>query len=134
MSEEVAVIEVRKPFVFDLGWQTMALLVAVVLYLVKREKPVYLIDFSVFEPPEDWKMTYDQLMTLLKNQKCFSDESLEFMSRMVKQSGTGPATAWPPGILQSLDPTKSADRSVEKSREEAEVRMSLKSMIMRAGQ
>eukprot|EP00981_Chlorochromonas_danica_P012869 scaffold5514_cov166-Ochromonas_danica.AAC.3 len=123
MSEEVAVIEVRKPFVLDLGWQTMALLAAIVWYLVKREKPVYLIDFSVFEPPEDWKFSYDQLVTLMKNQKCFTDESLDFMARMVKQSGTGPATAWPPGILQSLDPTKSADRSVEKSREEAETIM-----------
>lgn len=39
---------------------------------------------------------------------------------MLKQSGCGPLTAWPPGIVQSLE-GKETDRSIEASRKESEV-------------
>lgn len=96
LSEEMAILDLRKPFVFDLGWQTIALLAAVVWYLAKREKQVYLLDFATFEAPDSWRISVSQFMDILKKQECFSPESIDFMDRMVKQSGTGPAVSSSP--------------------------------------
>ena len=58
---------------------------------------------------------------MMRRQRCFNDESLGFMQRILERSGTGQATAWPPGILKSLQPDAPvADRSMAASREEAE--------------
>ena len=43
------------------------------------------------------------------------------MQRILDRSGTGPATAWPPGIVQCLKSKDTkADRSIAASRKEAE--------------
>jgi hypothetical protein len=39
-------------------------------------------------------------MDIIKKEGCFSDESVAFQERMLMQSGVGPSTAWPPGILK----------------------------------
>ena len=98
----------------------MALLALIVWYLNHREKPVYLLDFSTFEPPESWKVSYDQLMQIMRNQGCFTEDSIDFMHRMLERSGCGPSTAWPPGIVQCLQGIP-ADRSVEGARAESKV-------------
>jgi hypothetical protein len=116
----MAIIELRKPFVFDLGWQTIALMAALVWYLARREQSVYLIDFTTFEPPDDWRFTHAQILEMMKVQETYSPESIEFMDRMLKQSGTGPATSWPPGMSRALQGLK-ADRSTEAAREESKV-------------
>merc|ERR1719223_1601756 len=56
---------------------------------------------------------------MMKNQKCFTEDSLKFMSRLLERSGTGQSTAWPPGIVQCLH-DKPTDRSISASRKEAE--------------
>ena len=112
-------IQLDKPFVFDLGWKTMTIVAIIIWYLTYKEKPVYLIDFSTFEPPSSWKLTAEQLLTIMRSQGCFSDESIEFLSRMLSQSGCGPSTAWPPGTVQCLE-GKPADRSAEAARKESE--------------
>jgi len=117
---EIAVFESNKPLVVDLGWKTMAILALVIWYITRREQPVYLIDFSTFEPPEDWKVTPDQLMQIMRFQNCFTEESVEFLDRMLKQSGCGPRTAWPPGTVQCLE-GKPADTTAEAARKESEI-------------
>ena len=96
-SNEISVISLEKPVAIDLGWKTMGLLALVVWYFTQGEKQVLLIDFACFEPPESWKVSHDQLMQMMKAQNCFTEESLDFLSRMLQQSGCGPSTAWPPG-------------------------------------
>jgi hypothetical protein len=83
LSSEISVIELQKPVAFDLGWKSMAILALVIWYLNHRDKPVYLIDFAVFEPPEDWKLSHDQLMDIMGKQGCFTEDSLNFLSRFV---------------------------------------------------
>lgn len=116
---EISVFQLQRPVAFDLGWKSMALLALAIWYLKNREKPVYVIDFQCWQPPESWRLTQEQLMKIMKNQGCFTNESLEFLERMLKQSGVGPKTAWPPGILKCLDGDKS-DRSAEAARAEFE--------------
>eukprot|EP01035_Chromulina_nebulosa_P019428 gene19428-25306_t len=115
-ASEISVIDLREPLVFNLGWKTMTIIALLIWYINHREKPVYLIDFSTFQPPEDWKVSPDEIVQIL------SLESIAFQERMLRQSGCGPRTAWPPGILNSLrgEPT---DRSIEASRKESEVVM-----------
>jgi hypothetical protein len=86
LSSEISVIELQKPVAFDLGWKSMAILALVIWYLNHRDKPVYLIDFAVFEPPEDWKLSHDQLMDIMGKQGCFTEDSLNFLSRFVSSS------------------------------------------------
>jgi 3-ketoacyl-CoA synthase len=92
-------ISLEKGFVFDLSWKTMAILAFLLWYINYREKSVFLIDFSTFEPPSSWKVSYEQLVDIMRAQNCFSEDSLTFLGRMLQQSGTGPSTAWPPGIM-----------------------------------
>ncbi len=77
----------------------MALLVIFIGYVNQREKPVFLIDFSTFEPPSDWKLSPAQILDIMKSKGCYTDESISFLARMLEQSGCGPQTAWPPGLI-----------------------------------
>jgi 3-ketoacyl-CoA synthase len=99
----------------------MALLALFIWYVHYREQSVFLIDFKTFEPPESWKLSQEQLIDIMKAQNCFTDESIEFLGRMLQQSGVGPSTAWPPGIIRCLKGEK-ADRSAEAAREESKVK------------
>jgi len=82
---------------------------------------VYLLSFATFKPPEGWKLSHDMIIEIMRRQKCFTQQSLDFMSRILERSGTGQATAWPPGIVQCLeDDGKPSDRSINGSRKEAE--------------
>lgn len=100
----------------------MVLVAAFIWYLTHKEKSVYLLDFANFEPPEDWLINDEQTMQILRFQGCFTEESLAFQERMLKQSGVGPLTAWPLGTVRCLKGEK-ADTSAEAARQEAEVRM-----------
>jgi 3-ketoacyl-CoA synthase len=91
------VIELNKTLAVDIGWKAGLLLAILFWFLSKRESTVYLIDFTTFEPPASWKLSHEQIMEIMKLQRCFTDESLKFLDRMLSQSGVGPATAWPPG-------------------------------------
>ena len=113
---------VTGPELFTLGWKTMAILAFVIWFIDHRENSVYLLDFSCFQPPDNWRVSADQIVEILRRQNCFSEDAILFQERMLKQSGCGPKTAWPPGILQSMD-GKIADRSIEASRKESEIVM-----------
>ncbi|KAL3811160.1 hypothetical protein ACHAXA_001375 [Cyclostephanos tholiformis] len=99
--------------------KTTALFLVVIGVIVTNDKPTYMLSFSTFKAPDSWKVSHAEIMQMMKNQNCFTDESLEFMSRLLERSGTGQSTAWPPGIVQCLK-GKETDRSIEASRKEAE--------------
>mmetsp|Transcript_1740 Transcript_1740/g.2958 ORF Transcript_1740/g.2958 Transcript_1740/m.2958 type:complete len:532 (-) Transcript_1740:479-2074(-) len=117
---EMAILELQRKDALNLGWKTMGVLAILLWYANRRHKPVYLIDFATFEPPEEWKVSPEQLLEIMRRQKCFTEESLTFMERMLKQSGCGPSTAWPPGIIRCLD-NKPVQRTAEAAREEARI-------------
>jgi len=113
--------------IFSPAVKTTALILAVAAWMIRRDSPIYMLSFETFKAPDDWKCTQDEIMEIMKRQGCFTQESLNFLRRILDRSGTGPATAWPPGIRKCLtplpdDPTRhhKADRSIEASREEAQ--------------
>ena len=97
---------------------TFAVLVVAAWYM-RRQNPVYLMSFATFQAPDSWKCSQKDVSEIMKRQNCFTDESLDFMDRILERSGTGQATAWPPGIVQCLH-GKPGDRSMAASRQEAE--------------
>ncbi|KAL7566455.1 hypothetical protein ACA910_000933 [Epithemia clementina (nom. ined.)] len=116
-----SIVESRGFLIFSPAVKTTALVLVVMVWILRREKPVYLLSFSTFKPPESWKVSHAEVLEIMRRQKCFTEESLEFLRKILERSGTGQATAWPPGIVQCLDsPDKPADRSIEASRKEAE--------------
>mmetsp|Transcript_2982 Transcript_2982/g.4645 ORF Transcript_2982/g.4645 Transcript_2982/m.4645 type:complete len:549 (-) Transcript_2982:394-2040(-) len=114
--------ETMHPILFDMGWRGTLLILSLVYFWARHHHPVYLVDFAVFDPPQNWKLSHKELMECMRRQACFTEESLAFMSRILNKSGTGPATAWPPGIVRCLNnETKlTADQTVEAARQESE--------------
>eukprot|EP00536_Pseudo-nitzschia_multiseries_P011350 jgi/Psemu1/320058/estExt_fgenesh1_pm.C_3820001 len=113
--------------IFSPAVKTTALILVVGAWMISRDSPIYLLSFETFKAPDDWKCNQDEIMEMMKRQNCFTQESLNFLRRILDRSGTGPATAWPPGITKCLkpdpdDPTQhlKTDRSIEASREEAQ--------------
>jgi predicted naringenin-chalcone synthase len=99
---------------------TFALLVVAALFL-RRQNPVYLLGFATFKAPDSWKCSHKDICEIMRRQKCFTDDSIDFMERILERSGTGQATAWPPGIVQCLEKANcKADASIAASRKEAE--------------
>lgn len=100
---------------------TFAVLVVAAWYM-GRQNPVYLLSFATFQAPDAWKCSHQDICEIMRRQKCFTEDSVQFMERILERSGTGQATAWPPGIVQCLDGSNvEADRSMAASRKEAEM-------------
>lgn len=98
-----------------------ALLLLIGAWMMRQQRPVYLLSFATFEPPESWKCSHSEIVEIMRRQKCFTEDSLGFLERILERSGTGQATAWPPGITRCLqDDCPPADRSVKGARQEAE--------------
>jgi len=112
--------ETMHPVLFDMGWRGTLLTLCVAYLWSRSHHPVYLVDFSVFEPPASWKVTHKELMDVMRKQKCFNEESLSFLTRILGKSGTGSQTAWPPGITRCLHDNIAADKSVDAARLESE--------------
>lgn len=121
LTNEVFNISLEKLVVFDLGWKSMLLCFIVLWLLNRRENAVYLLDFTTFEPPQSWKLTAEELLDVMRAQKCFTDESIAFQEKLMKQSGVGPSTAWPPGITRCRENGLKSDRSAAAARAESEV-------------
>jgi len=107
--------------IFSPAVKTTALILVVAAWAVRRDNPIYCLSFATFKAPDDWKVDHEQIIEMMRRKGCFNEESLTFMQRILERSGTGPATAWPPGIVQSLHrEDKQANQSIEASRKEAE--------------
>lgn len=104
---------------FSPAVKTTAIILFVAAWLIRKDNPIYLLSFATFKPPEEWKCSHEDIVEMMRRQNCFTEESLEFMRRILERSGTGQATAWPPGIVKCLK-GEPADRSIEGSRKEAE--------------
>ena len=102
-----------------------ALCVALTSFLLKRRnRSVYLLDFALFKAPEEWKVSKAQIVEMMRNagkgERSFDEDDLKFMEKILANSGTGDATAWPPGIIRCLEPGVRQDQSMEAARKEAD--------------
>lgn len=128
MRQIDSILSLRKEALFSPAVETCFLVLVIMAIILKMDNPTYLLSFATFKAPQEWKASHEQIIEMMKNYKCFDDEpdkspftqeSLDFMARLLVRSGTGQSTAWPPGIVQTLE-GKRPDRSIEGSRKEAE--------------
>lgn len=120
LLQGLVITEDESKVVFFTGIKITFLSLICVWWLGKVDNPVYLLSFSTFKAPQEWKCSHDQIIEMMKRQKVFTEESISFMMRLLERSGTGQATAWPPGIVQCLH-GEETDRTIEGSRKESEI-------------
>lgn len=111
----------RGESLFSPAVETTFVVLIVVAWLVRMDNPMYLLSFATFKAPESWKVSHEQIVEMMRRQDCFTEDSIDFMRRLLVRSGTGQSTAWPPGIVQCLEDDKKTDRTIEASRKEAEI-------------
>jgi len=126
----VRMADLTEKLVTDLTREHWGLAVGAVLllatYVLRRPSTVYLLDFSLFNPPAEWRVTHTEIEQLLqssgKTDSKFSEEDLDFMRRLLEKSGTGQSTAWPPGLVRCLKDREGIeqDQSMQATRDEAE--------------
>jgi 3-ketoacyl-CoA synthase len=117
-----SILSLRKEALFSPAVEACFVSLIVMILIVKMDNPTYLLSFATFKAPKEWKVSHEQIIEMMKRQGCFTEDSLDFMKRLLERSGTGQSTAWPPGIVQTLE-GKKPDRSIEGSRKEAEMIM-----------
>jgi len=105
---------------WEVGWKTLLFLLALLIRSMRGGRPVYALDWKVFEAPASWKATHEELMTMMKAQKVFNKDSIDFMHRILGRSGMGQSTAWPPAMMQCLKTGKPMEASLEAARAESE--------------
>jgi len=114
------ILSLRKEAIFSPAVETTCLILIIMAWILRMDNPVYLLSFATFKAPESWRVTHEQLIYLLKHQNCYTEDSMNFMKKILVKSATGQRTAWPPGITQGLE-GKPLDSSIEACRKEAEV-------------
>jgi len=103
------------------------LLSSLILYSVRKPRPVYLVDVQTFVPPEHLHVTMDRYMASTLATKRVDEESAAFQRRLLGKSGIGEKSAFPSSILEHCDEIPKAGGDVNAvcnmmyAREEAEL-------------
>jgi len=92
-----------------------------VAYLMRMKPNVYLVEHSVFVPPQSWQVTHSELEAMMRAQGSFDEESMQFLKRVLERSATGESTHWPPAWHPSKDGETKAIGNLAAAREEAEL-------------
>ncbi|WIA44626.1 hypothetical protein OEZ86_007343 [Tetradesmus obliquus] len=88
------------------------LLGVLVSMFLMQQRPVYLVDYHVYRAPDSWKVTRAQFDAIVAATKDFSEDSLQFMSKVLHRSGLGDETYAPPSLTNvPMDLTMSAART-----------------------
>lgn len=91
------------------------------VYCNQAKPSVYCIENIVFVPPAEWQVSHSDLKKCMNAQGCYTEDSLNFMTKILDKSATGDSTHWPPGIMRSKDGCTPMDKSTGAARHEAEV-------------
>lgn len=83
------------------------------VYWGKRSKPVYLVDFSCYKPGDDCKISSETFSKMAKGSGSFSDETVQFMTRILHRSGLGDDTYAPLCMLTSPPSPSMAEAKYE---------------------
>ncbi|AEC10745.1 putative very-long-chain 3-oxoacyl-CoA synthase [Arabidopsis thaliana] len=70
-------------------------------YSTTRSKPVYLVDFSCHQPTDSCKISSETFFNMAKGAQLYTDETIQFMTRILNRSGLGDDTYSPRCMLTS---------------------------------
>lgn len=85
------------------------------VYIMTRPRPVYLVDYACYRPPEHLQVKFNQFMEHSKLTGDFDESSLEFQRKILERSGLGEET-YVPEAMHCIPPKP----SMAAAREEAE--------------
>eukprot|EP01026_Neomeris_dumetosa_P025987 TRINITY_DN2128_c0_g1_i4.p1 TRINITY_DN2128_c0_g1~~TRINITY_DN2128_c0_g1_i4.p1 ORF type:complete len:561 (-),score=55.44 TRINITY_DN2128_c0_g1_i4:425-1951(-) len=103
----------------NLAYALMSLLVLIlgVTFLVlNKSRPVFLLDFAVYKPPDELKMCFEKHMDLSRKCGKFDETALDFQEKILTRSGLGQHTYVPYGLH-----TVPSVTTMETARQEAEM-------------
>ncbi|CAI5489694.1 unnamed protein product [Closterium sp. Naga37s-1] len=81
-----------------------------------RSRPVYLVDFACFKPPESLAMTIKGALEHARKIGRFDEKCLEFQGKVLERAGLGDRTCLPPGFVNLP-----LNQSLGEARNEAEM-------------
>ncbi|KAJ7962239.1 3-ketoacyl-CoA synthase [Quillaja saponaria] len=81
---------------------SMLSLLGLILYIYIDITPrsTYLLDFSCYRPPNEFKISKKEFIELAKKSGNFNEAAIEFQQRVLKKSGIGDETYMPPVVFQ----------------------------------
>ncbi|CAK0756185.1 hypothetical protein CVIRNUC_002434 [Coccomyxa viridis] len=77
----------------------MALTALFMYLLFRRQRPVYLLNYAVYKPPDSWKSTHESFLDNSVSCGAFTEQSMEFQRKMVANGGLGQETYLPEAII-----------------------------------
>nr|QYJ54438.1 3-ketoacyl-CoA synthase-like protein [Consolida ajacis] len=86
---------------FDSGTGLIGLVTAgmvLVIYFLKRPRPVFLVEFACYKPEEQRKMSVEAFLKMTEENGAFKEETVQFQKRISARSGLGDETYLPKGI------------------------------------
>ncbi|CAA0807625.1 3-ketoacyl-CoA synthase 4 [Striga hermonthica] len=92
--------------------------VSAIAYFTTRPRPVYLVDYACYRPPDHLRAPFAKFMKHSRLNGSFSEPALEFQSRILERAGLGDET-YLPEALHRLPP----EPSIVAARAEAEMVM-----------
>lgn len=69
------------------------------LYLAKRSKPVYLVDFACYKPEDERKISVESFLEMSEESGEFEEETLRFQRRISARAGLGDETYLSRGVM-----------------------------------
>ncbi|CAA7061209.1 unnamed protein product [Microthlaspi erraticum] len=69
------------------------------VYVMTRPRPVYMVDFSCYLPPDHLKCPSTAFMAQSRLVGCFDDSALEFQRMILERSGLGEETYLPEAMI-----------------------------------
>ncbi|KAK1431163.1 hypothetical protein QVD17_14446 [Tagetes erecta] len=69
-------------------------------YLMTRPRPVYLVDYSCYRPPDNLKVKFDVFMERSRLHGGFDESALGFQQKILERSGLGEETYLPEALHQ----------------------------------
>ncbi|CAI5473418.1 unnamed protein product [Closterium sp. Yama58-4] len=68
------------------------------VFILSRPRPLYLVDFACYRPPDHLKVSLETFMKYSSESGVFDEASLEFQRKIVTRSGLGQDTCLPPKL------------------------------------
>ncbi|KAK9277406.1 hypothetical protein L1049_006949 [Liquidambar formosana] len=85
------------------------------LYIVKPSRKVFLLDFACYKPKDTQASTNERVLKQIGKYGKFTEESMDFMKKMMGKSGLGQSTYLPDALLKECP-----NPCMKEAREEAE--------------
>ncbi|OAY28027.1 3-ketoacyl-CoA synthase 20 [Manihot esculenta] len=92
------------------------ILFIITLYFTSKPRKVYLVDYACYKPKPSHKCTREHYMKLSAGTHVFTEQSLDFLRKILERSGFGQTTYGPNGLMRLPQ-----DQSLAESRRETEM-------------